>query len=76
MNTDEASYVLSVPTIPAELWGLWGGKTWVNSVDDAPGGRTILVAMSEREAVAAAEHQERLYGVTCIPVRLKQGDLP
>lgn len=69
--TCKASDVLSMPTIPAELWMLWSGSGWVLSIDDAPGGETHLVAFSEQEAIAAAEHQKALYVDDCIAVRVK-----
>lgn len=69
------------PPVPAELWGLWNdasaavpsgqGRFWVPSIDDAPHGGTILVAMSEAEAVFAAIHQNESYGLNCRPVRIK-----
>lgn len=58
-------------TIPSALWMLWNGSGWVVSADDAPGGETFLVATSEREAIEAANYQDHVYGVNCVPVRVK-----
>lgn len=61
------------PAIPAKLWLLWseGNENWVCSVDDAPGGCTLLVSTSEGEAKRAADYQNDLYDLGCRPVRVK-----
>jgi hypothetical protein len=73
MSLDDAKAILVFPDPPAELWMLWlpESEAWVVSVDDAPGGPTYLASLGEEEAKAAAEHQEYLYGIRCVPVRVK-----
>ena len=63
--------VAKFPDIPRELWMLWNGKRWVVSSDDAPGGETFLVSTSENEAKEASDYQNRMYGLNCVPVRVK-----
>lgn len=59
------------PKPPPEVWLLWTGREWVESIDEALGGPTYLAAFDELEALAAAAHQNRLYGIECTPVRVK-----
>ncbi len=66
------------PPILPELWGLWNdnpshpqGGYWLISVDDASHDTMILVALSEREAIAAATYQNETYYGDYRPVRIK-----
>jgi hypothetical protein len=68
---NEGTPIEAPATLPPELWMLWRGEGWVVSLDDAPGGETYLVATSEREARIAAEYQNDMYELNCIPVRVK-----
>jgi hypothetical protein len=63
--------VTKYPSIPHELWMLWDGSGWVVSADDAPGGETYLVAFTQKEAKESSDYQEQMYGLTCVPVRVK-----
>jgi hypothetical protein len=73
MSLDHGKAILVFPDPPSELWMLWlpETETWVVSVDDAPGGPTYLASLREEEALAAAEHQEYMYGIRCVPVKDK-----
>lgn len=64
---------LDIPESPTKLWMLWApeAQSWVRSIDDARGGCTFLVATSEATAVRAAEHQDDVYDVFCVPIRVK-----
>jgi hypothetical protein len=61
------------PEPPAELWMLWlpDSDRWVVSFDEARDGTTFLVCMTEEEALRAATHQNDLYDLECVPVRVK-----
>jgi hypothetical protein len=60
-----------MPPDVAELWLLWGGDSFIGSIDDARDGRTVLACFSRDEALAAAKHQNELYDLDCFPVRVK-----
>jgi hypothetical protein len=66
-----------IPEIPDELWMLWhpasedGPGHWIPSVDDVPMGATFLASTSRSDAETAAEHQNAMYDLDCIPVRVK-----
>jgi hypothetical protein len=78
MSTQTEQAATKAPEIPGELWMLMNRNDscepeggWVRSFDDAPSGETFLVAFSEKEALAAAAHQNELYFLNCVPVRVK-----
>ena len=58
-----------IPTRPAELWEIWSTAQngWVVGLDQ---GVEIMVCMTEEQAQYAADHQNDLYCVDCIPVRI------
>jgi hypothetical protein len=64
------------PAIPSELWMLLdagnGPRNWVKATDGLGGlAESYLVAFTEAEAQAAAEHQNEMYYMDCRPVRVK-----
>lgn len=75
MNEEEVVNTVTFPLMPAELWMLWHCESgsWVLSVDDAPGAPSYLVAFGEADAIGAAKHQADLWGLECIPIRVKGG---
>lgn len=71
MTPEEQAEVATEPSVPAELWLLWNGRRFVESVDAARGGVTFLATVSEESALAACEHQLNAYDCPCRPVRVK-----
>jgi hypothetical protein len=61
------------PEPPAELWMLWcpDSHRWVVSFDEARDGITFLVCMTAEQALRASSHQNDLYDLECVPVRVK-----
>ena len=61
--------------LPGQIWAFWNipAGRWMTSGFVAPGmpGQTFLWAMTEAEAVAAAENLSRLFQLDCVPVRVK-----
>ena len=64
--------IVALPTedkVPASLWMLWTGATWVRALD----GRTDdhLVYTDGGKAILGMVHQKQVYDIDCIPVRVK-----
>jgi hypothetical protein len=61
MKTESSPATVATPPIPDELWMLWTGSDWVRSIDP----------LGEVDALAGADHQNAMYDMDCIPVRVK-----
>ncbi len=61
------------PTIPAELWMLWDDDIgWIVAIEGEDVGEPLLAFLSKKTATKEARVQNRLHGLKCKPVCVKE----